>query len=256
MLTSIAKCTTTATLAIQSPAFACAVPRNSGHARTTAAAMYSAAATSEGRVTDMAAVWHSAPARRTPLLYFAARNCFVIAMFESLSSRVSTTIERLRGRARLTEANIRESLREVRIALLEADVALPVVQALIQRIQVRAVGQEVLKSLTPGQSLVKVVRDELTAVMGTANTDPNLAAAPPAVVLMAGLQGAGKTTTVAKLARFLKERRKKKVMVVSADVYRPAAIEQLRLLAEQVDVLFHRSSSDQDPVAIAKAALD
>ncbi|HET9189646.1 MAG TPA: signal recognition particle receptor subunit alpha, partial [Rudaea sp.] len=116
-------------------------------------------------------------------------------MFESLSQRLSSTIERLRGRARLTEANIRESLREVRIALLEADVALPVVQALIQRVQVRAVGQEVLKSLTPGQALVKVVRDELTAVMGTANADLNLAAAPPAIVLMAGLQGAGKTTT-------------------------------------------------------------
>ncbi len=177
-------------------------------------------------------------------------------MFESLSSRLSTTIDRLRGRARLTESNIRESLREVRIALLEADVALPVVQALIQRIQVRAVGQEVLKSLTPGQSLVKVVRDELTAVMGTANTDLNLSTAPPAIVLMAGLQGAGKTTTVAKLGKFLKERKKKKVMVVSADVYRPAAIEQLRVLAEQVDVLFHPSSGDQDPVAIAKSALD
>jgi signal recognition particle subunit SRP54 len=177
-------------------------------------------------------------------------------MFESLSSRLSTTIDRLRGRARLTEANIRESLREVRIALLEADVALPVVQALIQRIQVRAVGQEVLKSLTPGQSLVKVVRDELTAVMGTANTDLNLNTAPPAIVLMAGLQGAGKTTTVAKLGKFLKDRKKKKVMVVSADVYRPAAIEQLRVLAEQVEVLFHPSSGDQDPVAIAKSALD
>jgi signal recognition particle subunit SRP54 len=163
-------------------------------------------------------------------------------MFESLSQRLSGTIERLRGRARLTEANIRESLREVRIALLEADVALPVVQALIQRIQVRAVGHEVLKSLTPGQTLVKVVRDELTAVMGTANTDLNLAAAPPAIVLMAGLQGSGKTTTVAKLAKFLKDRRKKKVMVVSCDVYRPAAIDQLRMLAEQVDVLFHPSA--------------
>jgi len=177
-------------------------------------------------------------------------------MFESLSERLSTTVQRLRGRGRLTEANIRESLREVRIALLEADVALPVVQALIQRVQVKALGQEVLRSLTPGQALVKVVRDELTAVMGTANTDLNLAAAPPAVVLMAGLQGAGKTTTVAKLAKLLKDRRKKKVMVVSADVYRPAAIEQLRTLAEQVDVLFHPSSGDQDPVAIAKSALD
>ena len=177
-------------------------------------------------------------------------------MFESLSQRLSSTIERLRGRARLTEANIRESLREVRIALLEADVALPVVQALIQRVQVRAVGQEVLKSLTPGQALVKVVRDELTAVMGTANSDLNLAAAPPAIVLMAGLQGAGKTTTVAKLGKFLKDRKKKKVMVVSCDVYRPAAIEQLRTLAEQVDVLFHPSTGDQDPIAIAHAAVD
>ncbi|MBS0556370.1 MAG: signal recognition particle protein [Proteobacteria bacterium] len=177
-------------------------------------------------------------------------------MFESLSQRLSSTIERLRGRARLTEANIRESMREVRIALLEADVALPVVQALIQRIQAKALGQEVLKSLTPGQALVKVVRDELTVVMGTANADLNLAAAPPAIVLMAGLQGAGKTTTVAKLAKFLKDRKKKKVMVVSCDVYRPAAIEQLRLLAEQVDVLFHPSAGDQDPVAIAWSAVD
>ncbi|WP_395682889.1 signal recognition particle protein [Dokdonella sp.] len=177
-------------------------------------------------------------------------------MFESLSQRLSATVQRLRGKGRLTEANIREALREVRIALLEADVALPVVQAVIQRVQVKALGTEVLRSLTPGQTLVKVVRDELTAVMGTANSDLNLAAAPPAVVLMAGLQGAGKTTTVAKLARFLKDRRKKKVMVVSCDVYRPAAIEQLRTLAGQVDVLFHPSSGEQDPVAIAKSALD
>ena len=177
-------------------------------------------------------------------------------MFESLSQRLSTTVQRLRGKGRLTEANIRDALREVRIALLEADVALPVVQALIQRVQVKALGQEVLRSLTPGQALVKVVRDELTALMGTANTDLNLAAAPPAVVLMAGLQGTGKTTTVAKLARFLKERKKKKVMVVSCDVYRPAAIEQLRTLASQVDVLFHPSSGEQDPLAIAKSALD
>jgi signal recognition particle subunit SRP54 len=174
-------------------------------------------------------------------------------MFESLSQRLSSTVERLRGRGRLTEANIRESMREVRIALLEADVALPVVQALVQRVQVRAIGQEVMKSLTPGQALIKVVRDELTAVMGSVNTDLNLAAAPPAIVLVAGLQGAGKTTTVAKLARFLRERRKKKVMVVSCDVYRPAAIEQLRTLAAQVEVLFHPSSPDQTPVAAAVA---
>lgn len=177
-------------------------------------------------------------------------------MFESLSQRLSSTVERLRGRGRLTEANIRESMREVRIALLEADVALPVVQALIQRVQVRAIGQEVMKSLTPGQALIKVVRDELTAVMGTVNTDLNLAAAPPAVVLVAGLQGAGKTTSVAKLARFLRERKKKKVMVVSCDIYRPAAIEQLRTLAAQVDVLFHPSTPDQSVQAIAAAALD
>ena len=176
-------------------------------------------------------------------------------MFESLSQRLSTTVNRLRGRGRLTEENIRESLREVRIALLEADVALPVVQALIERVKVRAVGQEVLKSLSPGQALVKVVSEELTKLMGTANTELNLAQQPPAVVLMAGLQGAGKTTTVAKLARFLTERKKKKVMVVSCDVYRPAAIEQLRTLAEQVGVKFFPSEIGQDPVDIAKAAI-
>ena len=176
-------------------------------------------------------------------------------MFESLTQRLSGTIERLRGRGRLSEENIRESLREVRIALLEADVALPVVQALIERIKVRAVGQEVLKSLTPGQALIKIVRDEMTAVMGSQASDLNLNVPAPAVILLAGLQGAGKTTTVAKLAKHLKERRKKKVMVVSADVYRPAAIEQLRTLAEQVDVLFFPSSSEQEPEAIVRAAI-
>jgi len=177
-------------------------------------------------------------------------------MFESLTQRLSGTIERLRGRGRLTEENIRESLREVRIALLEADVALPVVQALIERIKVRAVGQEVLKSLTPGQALIKVVRDEMTAVMGSQAADLNLNVPAPAVILMAGLQGAGKTTTVGKLAKHLKEKRKKKVMVVSADVYRPAAIEQLKTLAQQVDVLFFPSSPDQKPEAIVRAAID
>ncbi|MEH6416981.1 signal recognition particle protein [Pseudomonas sp. CGJS7] len=176
-------------------------------------------------------------------------------MFESLTQRLSGTIERLRGRGRLTEENIRESLREVRIALLEADVALPVVQALIERIKVRAVGQEVLKSLTPGQALIKVVRDELTTVMGSQAADLNLNVPAPAVILMAGLQGAGKTTTVGKLAKHLKERRKKKVMVVSADVYRPAAIEQLKQLAEQIDVLFFPSSASQKPEEIARAAI-
>jgi signal recognition particle subunit SRP54 len=176
-------------------------------------------------------------------------------MFESLSQRLSSTVQRLRGRGRLTEENIQESLREVRIALLEADVALPVVQALIDRVKTRAVGQEVLKSLTPGQALVKVVSDELTALMGQTNEALDLAAQPPAVVLMAGLQGAGKTTTVAKLARLLTERQKKKVMVVSCDVYRPAAIEQLKTLAGQVGVAFFPSEAGQDPVAIARDAV-
>ena len=176
-------------------------------------------------------------------------------MFESLTQRLSGTIERLRGRGRLTESNITEALREVRIALLEADVSLPVVQALIQRIKVRAVGQEVLKSLTPGQALIKVVRDELTAVMGSAAGELQLNVAPPAVILMAGLQGAGKTTTVGKLAKHLKERRKKKVMVVSADVYRPAAIEQLKTLAQQVGVQFFPSEQGQQPEAIVRAAI-
>ena len=177
-------------------------------------------------------------------------------MFESLTQRLSGTLERLRGRGRLTESNISEALREVRVALLEADVALPVVQALIQRIKVRAVGQEVLKSLTPGQALIKVVRDELTLVMGAQASELNLNVPAPAVVLMAGLQGAGKTTTVAKLAKHLKERRKKKVMVVSADVYRPAAIEQLKTLAQQVGVSFFPSDAAQKPEAIVRAAID
>lgn len=176
-------------------------------------------------------------------------------MFDSLSQRLSGTVNRLRGRGRLTEDNIRESLREVRIALLEADVALPVVQALIGRVKERAVGQEVLKSLTPGQALVKVVSDELTAVMGETNAALDLAVKPPAVILMAGLQGAGKTTTVAKLGRFLKERHKKKVMVVSCDVYRPAAIDQLQTLAGQVGVEFFPSKTGTDPVDIATDAL-
>lgn len=176
-------------------------------------------------------------------------------MFESLTQRLSGTIDRLRGRGRLTEENIREATREVRIALLEADVALPVVQALVERIKVRAVGQEVLKSLTPGQALIKVVRDELAAVMGAQATELNLNVPAPAVILMAGLQGAGKTTTVGKLAKLLKDKRKKKVMVVSADVYRPAAIEQLRTLATQTGVLFFPSDAGQQPVDIVRAAI-
>jgi len=177
-------------------------------------------------------------------------------MFESLSQRLTATVDRLRGRGRLTEENIRETVREVRVALLEADVALPVVTALIERVKTRAVGQDVIRSLTPGQALVKVVHDELASVMGTANADLNLNVPAPAVILMAGLQGAGKTTTVAKLALYLRERKRKRVMVVSADVYRPAAIEQLRVLAEQVDVVFHPSAGGEDPVRIVEGAID
>jgi signal recognition particle subunit SRP54 len=176
-------------------------------------------------------------------------------MFESLTQRLSSTLQKLRGRGRLSEENIRESLREVRVALLEADVALPVVVALVERIKARAVGQEVLASLTPGQALIKVVHDELAAVMGAQATDLNLNVPAPAIILMAGLQGAGKTTTAAKLAKHLKEKRKKKVMVVSADVYRPAAIAQLETLAGQVGALFFPSAVGQDPVQIVRDAL-
>ncbi len=177
-------------------------------------------------------------------------------MFESLTQRLTATVARLRGRGHLSEDNIREALREVRIALLEADVALPVVQALIERIKVRAVGQEVLRSLTPGQALVKIVRDELAVVMGAAASELNLKVQPPAVILMAGLQGAGKTTTVAKLARLLHERQRKKVLVVSADVYRPAATAQLATLAGQVGVDCFPSEAGQPPLQIAAAALE
>jgi signal recognition particle subunit SRP54 len=177
-------------------------------------------------------------------------------MFESLTQRLSGTLQRLRGKGRLTEDNIKESLREVRIALLEADVALPVVMALIERIKVRAIGQEVLTSLTPGQTLIKIVHDEMAAVMGAEAVDLNFNVPAPAVILLAGLQGAGKTTTVGKLAKFLKEKHKKKVMVVSCDVYRPAAIAQLESLAKQVGVVFFPSQASQSPVDIAKACLD
>ena len=176
-------------------------------------------------------------------------------MFDSLSDRLGSTLQKLRGQGRLTESNIKESLREVRMALLEADVALPVVKALIDRVKERAMGQDVLRSLTPGQALIKVVNDELVAVMGEENESLNLNMQPPAVILMAGLQGAGKTTSVAKLARWLKESQKKSVMVASADVYRPAAIEQLKTLAGEVEANFFPSDISQDPVDIANAAV-
>jgi signal recognition particle subunit SRP54 len=176
-------------------------------------------------------------------------------MFQNLSDRLGSVLDGLKGRGRLTEDNIKDTLREVRMALLEADVALPVVRAFTDSIREKAMGEEVLKSLTPGQTLVKVVHDELVRVMGEANEALDLAAQPPAVVLMAGLQGSGKTTTVAKLARFLSERHKKKVLVVSADVYRPAAIDQLKTLANEVGADFFPSSPDQKPVAIARSAV-
>ncbi|TIC79088.1 signal recognition particle protein [Crenobacter intestini] len=177
-------------------------------------------------------------------------------MLDNLTTRLSGVIKTLRGNARLTESNIQDAMREVRMALLEADVALPVVKAFVAQVKERALGQEVMGSLTPGQALVGVVNDELTRLMGEKNDTLNLAAQPPAVVLMAGLQGAGKTTTVGKLAKLLKEKNKKKVLVVSADVYRPAAIEQLKLLAEQVGVEWFPSTGNQKPVDIALAAID
>ncbi len=177
-------------------------------------------------------------------------------MFDNLSQRLQITLKRLRGEGRLTEENTREALREVRMALLEADVALPVVKDFIGHVQAKAAGQDVLASLTPGQALIKVVHDELVALMGVANEKLNLAARPPVVILVAGLQGSGKTTTVAKLARFLRERENKSVMVVSADVYRPAAIEQLQKLAATVGVEFFPSRPDQKPVDIARQAVE
>lgn len=177
-------------------------------------------------------------------------------MFDNLTQRLTQTMQKLRGKGRLTEDSIRETLREVRIALLEADVALPVVQSFIGQVKERALGQEVISSLQPGQALVKIVHDELVSVMGEENEALDLKASPPVVVLLAGLQGSGKTTTTAKLAKHLKEQSKKKVMVVSCDVYRPAAIDQLETLAAQVDVLFHPSSVSDKPVVIAKQALD
>jgi len=177
-------------------------------------------------------------------------------MFDSLSERLGTTLKALRGQGRLTEANIKDSLREVRMALLEADVALPVVREFIDHVRERAIGENVMQSLTPGQALIKVVNDELVKLMGEANEDLDLNARPPAVILMAGLQGSGKTTSVAKLSRYLQERRKKSVLVTSADVYRPAAIDQLKTLAGEVGAQFFPSDPSQDPVEIARAAVD
>ena len=176
-------------------------------------------------------------------------------MFENLTDRLSETLKVVSGQAKLTEDNVKDALRDVRMALLEADVALPVVKEFTDAVKVRAVGQEVSTSLSPGQAFIKIVQDELINVMGHSNQGLQLNVQPPAVILMAGLQGAGKTTTVAKLSRLLKERDKKSVMVVSADVYRPAAIEQLRTLANEVNVNFFPSDTSQKPVDIAQAAI-
>ncbi|MFC7003511.1 signal recognition particle protein [Bowmanella sp. JS7-9] len=177
-------------------------------------------------------------------------------MFENLSERLGKTLKNLSGKGRLTEDNIKDTLREVRMALLEADVALPVVREFIAQVKEKAVGADVGKSLNPGQVFIKIVQAELEAVMGQVNEKLNLAAQPPAVVMMAGLQGAGKTTSVAKLAKMLKTREKKNVMVVSADVYRPAAIKQLETLASEVDVTFFPSDISQKPIDIVNAAID
>ena len=177
-------------------------------------------------------------------------------MASALTDKLSRLVKEIRGQARITESNVADMLREVRMALLEADVALPVVRDFVARVKDQALGQEVMGSLTPGQALVGIVNRELAATMGEGVADINLAAQPPAVILMAGLQGAGKTTTTAKLARHLIEKRKKKVLTVSGDVYRPAAIEQLKTVTAQAGAEWFPSTSDQKPADIARAALD
>ena len=177
-------------------------------------------------------------------------------MFDGLTERFSRVVKTLRGEARLTESNIQDALREVRIALLEADVALPVVKTFIDRVREKGLGQDVIGSLTPGQAAVGVVHRELVALMGEKNDALDLATRPPAVILLAGLQGSGKTTTAGKLARWLKSEHKKKVLLASCDVYRPAAIEQLQTLAVQVEAEFFPSSVGEKPTDIATRALD
>ncbi|MEG2863462.1 MAG: signal recognition particle receptor subunit alpha, partial [Comamonas sp.] len=177
-------------------------------------------------------------------------------MASALTDKLSRLVKEMRGQARITESNVQDMLREVRMALLEADVALPVVRDFIARVKEKALGQEVLGSLKPGQTLVSIVNKELAATMGEGVADINLQAQPPAVILMAGLQGAGKTTTTAKLAKHLIERRKKKVLTVSGDVYRPAAIEQLKTVTQQAGAEWFPSTPDQKPLDIANAALD
>jgi len=177
-------------------------------------------------------------------------------MFDNLTDRLGSTLKNIKGQGKLTESNIKDTLREVRMALLEADVALPVVTDFVEKVKEGALGKKVQSSLNPGQALIKLVQSELVAVMGEANEELDLHANPPAIVMMAGLQGAGKTTTVAKLGRWLKQTKKKKVGVVSADVYRPAAIKQLQTLAEDLDLVFFESDASQKPVDIAVNAIE
>lgn len=176
-------------------------------------------------------------------------------MFENLTERLSKTLRNISGRGRLTEENIKNALRDVRMALLEADVALPVVRQFIAKVKEKAIGHEVNKSLTPGQEFIRIVQQELTHAMGDSNADLNLAIQPPAVILMAGLQGAGKTTTAAKLATFLKKKQKKKVLMVSADIYRPAAITQLQTLGKSINIEVFPSCEQQQPLKIVTEAL-
>ena len=177
-------------------------------------------------------------------------------MFKSLSERLGSSLEKLKGQGRITQDNIKSALRNVRIALLEADVALIVVEKFISRIQEEALGEKICLSLTPGQTFISMVKKELERTLGQKNESLNLSAQPPVVILMAGLQGSGKTTTTVKLAKFLKERQQKKVMVVSTDVYRPAAIKQLEILAKSLDIKLCPSQTNEKPLNIAQRALE
>lgn len=177
-------------------------------------------------------------------------------MFSTLSERLTKTLKNIRGQGRLTEDNIKDTLRDIRMALIEADVALPVIKDFIAQVKENALGKEVANSLNPGQAFLKIVNDQLTHVMGDVNEEINFKTQPPAIILMAGLQGSGKTTSTAKLAKLLKERFKKSVLVTSVDIYRPAAIKQLETLSEQVGATFFPSNTNQKPIDIAKAAID
>ncbi|NQY51175.1 MAG: signal recognition particle protein [Piscirickettsiaceae bacterium] len=176
-------------------------------------------------------------------------------MFDSLGERLSRTMKNIRGQDRITEDNVNNTLREIRIALLESDVALDVVREFIERVKQKAMGGDVMHSITPGQALVKMVNDQLIAIMGGVNESLNLNTQPPAIILIAGLQGAGKTTTVAKLAKWLREKKQKSVMLASSDIYRPAAIEQLRILSNEVNAKFFTNRLDKSPVEIARSAV-